>query len=418
MCWNTASLRIIAPAQASGRRFPPDRPVWHLTLDQIESGTGLIINKLIKPAGEAGSSTYVFDDTNVLYSKLRPYLNKVVSPREAGIATTELVPLRPRAELVDREYLAYYLRSPAFVRFASATVAGAKMPRIIMKKFWDHEVPLPPLREQLRIIEILKDVDKLRKQRTEANTKANRILPALFYEMFGNPVTNMNGEKWTMKQLDAVTEISYGLPDRLDTSLTANDGKRIITISNVNIDGQIDSSVERYTSLDKTKPEKARVLRDDLLFNWRNGSKEHIGKTAIWEDNCPGDVFHVSFLLRIRPKKENIEPYYLWALLNLLRGAGFFSAQSRMQVNSKFNASELSALRIPVPPKKLQENFAGKLTTFRNITNQQANSRKYINTLFETLLHCAFTGDLTAKWREANMKVLLQEMEHQTRMLA
>src|SRR5437899_4447830 len=108
MKWLTAPLNEIDPAQAANIRFAPNEFVWHVTLDQIESHTGYIVNKKIGPASDAGTSTYAFDDSNVLYSKLRPYLNKVVCPTEPGIATTELVPLRPRKELINRAYLTYY----------------------------------------------------------------------------------------------------------------------------------------------------------------------------------------------------------------------------------------------------------------------------------------------------------------------
>ena len=58
MDWSAGSLRVIAPSQTSGRCFSPDETIWHLTLDQIESDTGQIVNKQIKPAREAGNSTY------------------------------------------------------------------------------------------------------------------------------------------------------------------------------------------------------------------------------------------------------------------------------------------------------------------------------------------------------------------------
>jgi restriction endonuclease S subunit len=193
MNWPTVPLNEIAPAQASNLRFEPDSLVWHLTLDQIESQTGYIVNKKSARATEAGTSTYVFDNGNVLYSKLRPYLNKVLCPDEPGIATTELVPLRPRADLLDLHYLTYYLRSNHFLNFANVAVAGVKMPRIIMAKFWDHQIPLPSLTEQRRIVEILEHADELRKERAEADAKAARILPALFYKMFGDPATNPKG---------------------------------------------------------------------------------------------------------------------------------------------------------------------------------------------------------------------------------
>ena len=316
---------------------------------------------------------------------------------------------------VEPKFGYYYCRW--IPHLLQATARNAVVPILNKSNFSKLRMPLPVISEQLRIVEILDQADALRKKRAETDSKAACILPALFHKMFGDPATNMYAERWPLKRIDAVSDVSYGLSDRLDSALTADKGTRIITISNVTIDGQVDASVERYTPADDGMLRKARVIRDDLLFNWRNGSKQHIGKTAIWEDNWPGDVLHVSFLLRIRPNKEQIEPYYLWALINLLRSGGFFTAQSRMQINSKFNASELSALRIPVPPQKLQKVFTEQLRVLRAINCKNTTSGLKINTLFDVLLHRAFTGDLTAKWRETYMKELLAEMEAQAKAL-
>lgn len=111
MSWPKVALKDIAPAEPSRLQFHPEEVVWHLTLDQIESNTGFILGKRMAPASDIGSSTFTFDEGNVLYSKLRPYLNKVIHPREPGIATTELIPLRPQKNLLDADYLTYYLRS-------------------------------------------------------------------------------------------------------------------------------------------------------------------------------------------------------------------------------------------------------------------------------------------------------------------
>jgi hypothetical protein len=95
MNWLTAPLRKVAPSVTAQCNFVPEDKVWQLSLDQIEGDTGEIIEKNYAPASEAGASTIYFDEGNVLYSKLRPYLNKVALPDEPGIATTELIPLRP-----------------------------------------------------------------------------------------------------------------------------------------------------------------------------------------------------------------------------------------------------------------------------------------------------------------------------------
>ena len=65
------TIKQIAPSNPSRRDFTSEDLVWHLGLEHIESQTGRIVEKRIDRAGEAGGSTYVFDEGNVLYSKLR-----------------------------------------------------------------------------------------------------------------------------------------------------------------------------------------------------------------------------------------------------------------------------------------------------------------------------------------------------------
>ena len=145
-----------------------DDEVWHLNLDQIEPHTGRVLSKRMVSVRELGPSTYTFDRRTVLYSKLRPYLNKVVVADADGVATTELVPLRCDASRLSAQYLVYFLRGPDFLRFATNVVAGAKMPRMVMSEFWGFPVPLPPLPEQRRIAAILDQADALRAKRREA----------------------------------------------------------------------------------------------------------------------------------------------------------------------------------------------------------------------------------------------------------
>ncbi len=78
------------------------------------------------------NSTCCFNGDMVLYSKLRPYLNKVVLPNKTGYATSELVPLNPVKEKLNKYFLASLLRSKCFVDDINVRVAGAKMPRVSM----------------------------------------------------------------------------------------------------------------------------------------------------------------------------------------------------------------------------------------------------------------------------------------------
>ena len=139
-----------------------EESVWLLNLDMVESQTGRIINYNIVSKDEIGGSVCTFDENNVLYSKLRPYLNKVVIPDGKGYATSELVPLRPDPKIINRIYLAYLLRSNEFVEMIKEKVAGAKMPRVSMSDFREFNVPVPPLELQNQFASFVQEVDKSR----------------------------------------------------------------------------------------------------------------------------------------------------------------------------------------------------------------------------------------------------------------
>ena len=139
-----------------------EESVWLLNLDMVESQTGRIINYNIVSKDEIGGSVCTFDENNVLYSKLRPYLNKVVVPDGKGYATSELVPLRPDPKIINRIYLAYLLRSNEFVEMIKEKVAGAKMPRVSMSDFREFNIPVPPLELQNQFASFVEEIDKSR----------------------------------------------------------------------------------------------------------------------------------------------------------------------------------------------------------------------------------------------------------------
>jgi type I restriction enzyme S subunit len=174
--WLTAQLKDIAPQRVFKGPIPKKHgKTWLLNLDMVEAQTGDILEKKYFTDEEIGNSTTTFNEDNVLYSKLRPYLNKVVLPDEPGYCTTELVPLAPVPNTLDRFFFAYLLRSKFFVDYISGRVAGAKMPRVSMGDFRAFDVITPPIQMQRefadkvmdiqdnkrRIKETLKDVETL-----------------------------------------------------------------------------------------------------------------------------------------------------------------------------------------------------------------------------------------------------------------
>lgn len=156
--WNTDMINNVAPIQNYKGTF--ENKVWMLNLDMVESNSGRIIDYIFEDIDNIGNSTCTFNEENILYSKLRPYLNKVVIPNKKGFATSELVPLKPNKDKLNRYFLAYVLRSEQFVQYISEKVTGAKMPRVSMDMFRKFKLILPPLELQNKFADFVIQINK------------------------------------------------------------------------------------------------------------------------------------------------------------------------------------------------------------------------------------------------------------------
>lgn len=123
-------------------------------------------------------------------------------------------------------------------------------------------------------------------------------------------------------------------------------------------------------------------------------------------------------LIRLTLDKERIFPEYFTSLLsyfpasvNQLRTSGDDGAYSFM------NTTILKSLKIPLPPFDLQNEYTLRMAEIRRLNAKQIESQAKLNNLFQCLLYRAFSGELTAKWREAHMKELLAEMKEQAKAL-
>ena len=155
--WNTLPIKDVAPEDPSSEKQTGN--VWILNLDMIESNTGKIVGKVFVDDSNL-LSVAPFDEGNVLYSKLRPYLNKVVIPDEKGYATTELVPLRPNQELLNLIFFSHLLRGDDFVNYANSISTGTKMPRMPLNDLRMFLCILPPMEKQREFEEIARQADK------------------------------------------------------------------------------------------------------------------------------------------------------------------------------------------------------------------------------------------------------------------
>ena len=180
-CFEIKELSKLAPFNSVKNAMVVNNNTWLLNLDMIESDTGRIIEKI--RTSEIGDSTIEFDTTCVLYSKLRPYLNKVVIPDENGIGTSELISMRCDSKIITREYLTYSLRHKSFVNYINSKTGGAKMPRTSMNELRSFKMPIPPLELQEGFSSFVNLIDKLKFSRLVENcmffSSKNMVLEAL-----------------------------------------------------------------------------------------------------------------------------------------------------------------------------------------------------------------------------------------------
>jgi len=164
----------------------------YYSLEHIESVTGEILKSDSGHVDDEGiSTTFRFDKRHVLYGKLRPYLNKVALPDSAGRCTTEIIPLKPSAN-IDRVYLAWILRRHETVEFAMQGKTGSRMPRADMKSLFTLEIPLPLKSKQHEIIKELSVniaiVKKATKQIEEELETINALPAALLRRAFNGEI--------------------------------------------------------------------------------------------------------------------------------------------------------------------------------------------------------------------------------------
>ena len=128
-----------------------DPSIWGLDLEDIEKGGRLLEHKTVGERKAVGDKT-VFSMGDILYSKLRPYLLKILVAPDDGICTPEIVPFRVYGG-IDPHYIVNYLKSPFVDNLINSITYGVKMPRVGTETMTSLLVPIPPLEEQRRIVE-------------------------------------------------------------------------------------------------------------------------------------------------------------------------------------------------------------------------------------------------------------------------
>lgn len=206
----------------------------------------------------------------------------------------------------------------------------------------ERKFPLPPLEVQK---EIVAEIEGYQKVIDGARAVLDNYRPHI-------PIH----PDWPMVAVGDVVEFVSGLTVSIP-EVESEGGTPIIAINNVTEDGTL--TLEGLRWIAPPKKTLNYLRKGDLLFNWRNGSKHLVGKTALFD--MDGQYLFASFLLGVRAHPNRVDSRYLWHTLNIYRKEGRYLQFMRQNVNGLFNREELKMVKIPLPALATQQAIVAEI---------------------------------------------------------
>ncbi|MBF0231803.1 MAG: restriction endonuclease subunit S [Desulfamplus sp.] len=272
-----------------------------------------------------------------------------------GVAVINSIPLAINQDLkalrcsgkVDSRYLAYCInsRKDYFEREGSgATVKGITLD--VLRSF---EIPLPPLKEQRRIADILDKADSIRRKRLQAIKLSEDFLRSVFLDMFGDPVTNPKG--WEVKPLDVLlTFLTSG--SRGWAKYYSEDGALFLRIQNVGRNVIKLDDIAYVNAPKGAEAKRTKVEPGDVLLS----ITADLGRCCVVPNDI-GNAYINQHLSILRIKRDIVEPIFLSAFIASAGGQTQIFKANKSAVKAGLNFSDIKSLNIMVPPLELQKKY-------------------------------------------------------------
>jgi len=356
-------LRDIVRIEASSKNVIGDK-FWLLNLDMVEQQTGNIIDYNYVGKDALNGSIIQFDTGCVLYSKLRPNLNKVVIPMQDGFATSEMLPLRPNTKVLTREYLTVFLRSDSFVTWAVSKTAGAKMPRLGTTELLNKEISLPSLSEQTRIAGQFAKIDELITLRKEQLAKLDQLVKSRFMELFSNC-----GHGSSKVLLEEISEfVTVGIANSA-THAYADSGIAMLRNQNIK-ENYLDENDLIYITPDFAKKYGSKQLVENDILVIRTG---YPGVACLVPKKFEGCQTFTTLIVRLKDS-TSAHANYVCHYINSSFGKDYVEQSKVGVAQQNFGAKALAKMPIVIPSMELQKEYASfvEQTDKSKLTIQQS----------------------------------------------
>ena len=287
------------------------------------------------------------------------------------------------------KYVYYYLA--ANMHLLEAGFKGAGLKHISKKYIESININYPSdIETQKKIVAILEKAERLKEWRKEAAELTDEFLKSTFLEMFGDPANNPNG--WDSKKLKDISEKFSDGPfgSNLKTEHYRNSGIRVIRLQNIGVseflaENEMYVSEEHFSTL-----KKHTCFSGDVII----GTMGTPNLRACILPKSIDIALNKADCIQCRPDKSLATSEYICHLLNYPSTLQMASNMIHGQTRSRISMGNLSALKIPVPPIKLQQKFASIVQQVVQLREHQSQSRQHIDDLFNVLMQKAFKGEL------------------------
>lgn len=249
---------------------------------------------------------------DVLFGKRRAYQKKVAIAPFDGIFSAHGMVLRPKEEVIDKDFFPMFIKSDYFLDAAIQISVGSLSPTINWRDLKELKFELPSLEEQRKLSEVLWAIYDMKDKYKKLILATDELVKSQFIDMFGDPQTNNKGMP-VMRINEVVSLLRNGVTIKQNKDKEGYPITRIETISNRTVDRERMG----YAGITDISKYEDYVLQDgDILMSHINSVK-HMGKSAIYEKNIDESIIHGMNLLCLRPKVNIVIPDFLYSYFQM-----------------------------------------------------------------------------------------------------
>lgn len=244
---------------------------------------------------------------DVLFGKRRAYQKKVAIAPFDGIFSAHGMVLRPKGDVIDKDFFPMFIKSDYFLDAAIKISVGSLSPTINWRDLKELKFELPSLEEQRKLAEVLWAIYDMKDKYKKLILATDELVKSQFIEMFGDPQTN-DKDLPVMHINEVVSLLRNGATIKQNKDREGYPITRIETIAN----RTVDRSRMGYAGITDLSKYEDYILQDgDILMSHIN-SVTHMGKSAIYEISADENIIHGMNLLCLRPKVNIVMPYFLY----------------------------------------------------------------------------------------------------------